>query len=137
MLFRSFRDKLLPALALTNRILGFVNAPAMMQRILPLIQGASVDIEAYKRKRDLLCDILKDAGLTFVIPSGAFYLFPKSPLEDDVKFVSILQDELILAVPGTGFSGPGYFRLAFCVDDQTIELSRDAFKRAMARVKEK
>ncbi|MDY0376091.1 MAG: pyridoxal phosphate-dependent aminotransferase [Desulfobacterium sp.] len=132
-----FRDKLLPALALTNRILGFVNAPAMMQRILPLIQGASVDIEAYKRKRDLLCDILKDAGLTFVIPSGAFYLFPKSPLEDDVKFVSILQDELILAVPGTGFSGPGYFRLAFCVDDQTIELSRDAFKRAMARVKEK
>jgi aspartate aminotransferase len=129
-----FRDKLLPALALTNRILGFVNAPAIMQRILPLIQGVSVDIEVYKKKRDLLCDILRAAGFTFVVPPGAFYLFPKSPMEDDVKFVALLQEELILAVPGTGFGCPGYFRLAFCVDDQTIELSRAAFKRAMARI---
>ena len=122
-----FRDKLLPALALTNRILGFVNAPAMMQRILPLIQGASVDIDAYRKKRDLLCDILNEVGFTFTTPPGAFYLFPKSPIEDDVKFVSLLQDQLILAVPGTGFGGPGYFRLAFCVDDNTIERSRSAF----------
>ncbi|ACN16221.1 putative aspartate/tyrosine/aromatic acid aminotransferase [Desulforapulum autotrophicum HRM2] len=130
----SFRDKLIPALALTNRILGFVNAPALMQRILPLIQGASVDIDAYRKKRDMLCEILKDAGFTFTTPPGAFYIFPKSPIPDDVKFVSILQDELILAVPGTGFGGPGYFRLAFCVDDFTIESSRAAFKRAMARL---
>ncbi len=129
-----FRDQLLPALALTNRILGFVNAPALMQRVLPLIQGASVDIDAYRRKRDLLCDILNDAGYTFTTPPGAFYLFPKSPIKDDVKFVGMLQEELILAVPGTGFGGPGYFRLAFCVDDGTIERSRSAFKRAMDRV---
>jgi aspartate aminotransferase len=129
-----FRDKLLPALALTNRILGFVNAPALMQRVLPLIQGVSVDIDAYRRKRDLLCDILNDAGYSFTIPPGAFYIFPKSPIEDDVKFVAMLQEELILAVPGTGFGGPGYFRLAFCVDDGTIERSRAAFKRAMDRV---
>ncbi|MCP4116435.1 MAG: pyridoxal phosphate-dependent aminotransferase [Desulfobacteraceae bacterium] len=129
-----FRDQLLPALALTNRILGFVNAPALMQRVLPLIQGASVDIDAYRRKRDLLCDVLKDAGYTFTTPPGAFYLFVKSPIQDDVKFVGMLQEELILAVPGTGFGGPGYFRLAFCVDDGTIERSRSAFKRAMDRV---
>ena len=128
----SFRDKLIPALALTNRILGFVNAPALMQRILPLIQGASVDIDAYRKKRDMLCDILKDAGFTFTTPPGAFYIFPKSPIPDDVRFVALLQDELILAVPGTGFGGPGYFRLAFCVDDLTIEGSRAAFKRVMA-----
>ncbi|MBI9088526.1 MAG: pyridoxal phosphate-dependent aminotransferase [Desulfobacterium sp.] len=130
----SFRDQLLPALALTNRILGFVNAPALMQRVLPLIQGASVDIDAYRRKRDLLCDILNDAGYTFTTPPGAFYIFPKSPIQDDVKFVGMLQEELILAVPGTGFGGPGYFRLAFCVDDGTIERSRSAFKRAMDRI---
>jgi len=129
-----FRDRLLPALALTNRILGFVNAPAIMQRVLPLIQGASVDISAYRKKRDLLCRILKDAGYTFTTPSGAFYLFPKSPIEDDVKFVRLLQEELILAVPGTGFGGPGYFRLAFCVDDGTIERSEPAFKRVMDRL---
>ena len=132
----SFRDTLIPALALTNRILGFVNAPALMQRILPLIQGASVDIDAYRKKRDMLCDILKDAGFTFTTPPGAFYIFPKSPIPDDVRFVALLQDELILAVPGTGFGGPGYFRLAFCVDDLTIERSRTAFKRVMARLKE-
>ncbi len=129
-----FRDQLLPALALTNRILGFVNAPALMQRVLPLIQGASVDIDAYRRKRDLLCDVLNDAGYTFTTPPGAFYFFVKSPIEDDVKFVGMLQEELILAVPGTGFGGPGYFRLAFCVDDGTIERSGSAFKRAMDRV---
>jgi aspartate aminotransferase len=129
-----FRDQLLPALALTNRILGFVNAPALMQRVLPLIQGASVDIDAYRRKRDLLCDVLNEAGYTFNTPPGAFYFFVKSPIKDDVKFVGMLQEELILAVPGTGFGGPGYFRLAFCVDDGTIERSRSAFKQAMDRV---
>ncbi len=126
-----YREKLLEAMALTNRILGFVSAPALMQRVLPFIQGASVDIGAYKRKRDLLCDILNSAGINFVTPPGAFYLFPESPLKDDVKFVKELQEELILAVPGTGFGCPGYFRLAFCVEDETIKRSMPAFKRVM------
>ncbi len=127
-----YREKLLQAMALTNRILGFVSAPALMQRVLPFIQGASVDINAYKRKRDLLCDVLSSAGINFITPPGAFYLFPESPLKDDVKFVQALQEELILAVPGTGFGCPGYFRLAFCVEDETIIRSMPAFKRVMS-----
>ncbi len=126
-----YREKLIQAMALTNRILGFVSAPALMQRVLPFIQGASVDINAYKRKRDLLCDVLRGVGINFITPPGAFYLFPESPLKDDVKFVQALQEELILAVPGTGFGCPGYFRLAFCVEDETITRSMPAFKRVM------
>jgi len=128
-----YREKLIEAMALTNRILGFVSAPAVMQRVLPLIQGASVDIDAYKRKRDLLCDVLTEAGINFETPPGAFYLFPESPVRDDVKFVQALQEELILAVPGTGFGCPGYFRLAFCVEDEMIKRSKPAFKRVMEK----
>ncbi|MBF0204005.1 MAG: pyridoxal phosphate-dependent aminotransferase [Desulfamplus sp.] len=128
-----YREKLRQALSLTNRILGFVNAPAMMQRVLPLLDGASVDINAYRRKRDIFCEGLANAGYSFTIPPGAFYLFPQSPIEDDVKFVKALQEELILAVPGSGFGDPGHFRLAFCVEDETIRKSMPAFKRVMER----
>ncbi|MEA1969302.1 MAG: pyridoxal phosphate-dependent aminotransferase [Thermodesulfobacteriota bacterium] len=124
-----YREKLIQAMALTNRILGFVNAPALIQRVLPFIQGAKVDIGAYKRKRDLFCTGLAEAGYSFTRPPGAFYLFPKSPVKDDVKFVKALQEELILAVPGSGFGAPGYFRLAFCVEDETIKNSMPGFKR--------
>ena len=113
-------DALMGGMALANRILGFVNAPALMQRVVSCIQGLSVDIAIYKRKRDLLCDGLADAGYDFTMPPGAFYLFPRSPVPDDVEFVRTLQQELILAVPGSGFMGPGFFRLAYCVDDDTI-----------------
>ena len=129
-----YKAKLRGAMALTNRILGFVNAPGIMQRVLPLIQDASVDIGAYKRKRDLLCEGLGETDLEFIIPPGTFYLFPKSPIEDDVKFVKMLQDELILAVPGSGFGAPGYFRLSFCVADETIKNSIPAFKRVMDKL---
>jgi len=126
-----YKEKLRAAMALTNRILGFVNAPGIMQRVLPYIQDASVDIDAYKRKRDLLCTGLAETDLEFTIPAGTFYLFPKSPIKDDVKFVKMLQEELILAVPGSGFGAPGYFRLSFCVADETIKNSIPAFKRVM------
>ena len=122
-------------MALANRILGFVNAPALMQRVVASIQGASVDISAYARKRDLLCDGLAACGYAFVKPPGAFYLFPKSPVSDDVQFVQTLQEELILTVPGTGFGGPGYFRIAFCVSDDTIINALPGFKRAMEKYK--
>ncbi len=131
----AFRQKLINAMALTNRILGFVNAPAIMQRVLPRIQGASVDIDAYRHNRDLFCKGLKEAGYDFTTPPGAFYLFPKSPLADDVAFVKLLQEELILAVPGSGFGGPGYFRLAFCVADSTIVNAMPGFRRAMEKAR--
>jgi len=127
------KNQLRNALALANRILGFVNAPALMQRVLPFLQDASVDIDAYRRKRDIFCDGLTDAGYTFTVPPGAFYIFPTSPVPDDVAFVKALQDELILAVPGRGFGGPGHFRLAFCVADEVIENSLPAFKRVMEK----
>ena len=120
-------------MTLANRILGFVNAPALMQRIIASIQGASVDIAEYKRKRDILCNNLAECDYEFIRPSGAFYLFPKSPVTDDVKFVRALQDELILAVPGSGFGGPGHFRIAFCVDDDIIINSIPGFKRKIEK----
>jgi aspartate aminotransferase len=129
----SFKDDLKAAMAITNRILGFVNAPALMQRVVARLQGISVDISEYARKRDLICNGLADSGYEFVKPSGAFYLFPRTPISDDVEFVRSLQKELILAVPGSGFGGPGYFRIAFCVDDDTIKNSIPGFKKVMER----
>jgi aspartate aminotransferase len=123
------------ALTLANRILGFVNAPALMQRVVAELQGASVDNSIYTRRREKFCKILGDAGFEFMPPKGAFYIFPKSPLADDAEFVSLLQEQKILAVPGRGFGTPGYFRLAFCVDDAVIERSAAGFQEAMARAK--
>lgn len=126
------RGALLEALTLANRILGFVNAPAMMQRLVAKLQGITVDTSIYASRRAMFCKILSEAGYEFVPPKGAFYLFPKSPMADDVEFVKILQEQKILAVPGRGFGMPGYFRLAFCVDDGVIARSAGAFQRAMA-----
>ncbi|MCP3922586.1 MAG: pyridoxal phosphate-dependent aminotransferase [Desulfobacterales bacterium] len=128
-----YKDQIYGGFALSNRILGYVNAPALMQRVIAKVQGLSVDIDLYKRKRDLFCEGLKDAGYDFTVPPGAFYLFPKSPIADDVKFVQALQEELILTVPGSGFAGPGYFRIAYCVDDKSIENSISGFKKVMAK----
>ena len=131
----SFKKELLGGIALANRILGFVNAPALMQRVIAAIQGECVDVSEYARKRKLLCDGLAEYGYEFVTPPGAFYLFPKTPVEDDVKFVRSLQEELILAVPGSGFGGPGHFRIAFCVEDETIKNAMPGFKRVMEKYK--
>ncbi len=131
----TYKESLLDGVALTNRILGFVNAPALMQRVVACIQGLSVDVSEYKRKRDILCEGLADCGYDFVKPAGTFYLFPKTPIEDDVKFVRDLQEELILVVPGSGFNGPGHFRIAFCVDDETIVNSLPGFRKVMAKYK--
>jgi aspartate aminotransferase len=108
-----------------------VNAPSMMQLAIARLQGVAVDVSIYKRRRDMLCRGLADAGYEFNIPQGAFYLFPKSPIPDDVQFLSILKDELIRAAPGVGFGAPGYFRLSYAVPDATIAGSFEGFKRAM------
>jgi aspartate aminotransferase len=95
----------------------------------------SVDASIYQRRRDLLCRGLSEAGYEFNVPEGAFYLFPKSPIPDDVKFVNLLQEELILAIPGIGFGAPGYFRLSYAVSDSTIERSAAGFRRALEKVR--
>ena len=128
------KNSLVDAMTLANRILGFVNAPALMQRVVEQLQDVTVDTSIYAKRREIFCSILDDAGFDYVTPKGAFYLFPKSPV-DDVEFCAILQEEKILAVPGRGFGTPGYLRLAFCVDDDVIERSADAFKTAISKVR--
>lgn len=122
------------AAAVTNGMM-YVNAPALFQQVVGELQGVTVDIGIYKRRRDMFCEGLRAAGYEFDVPEGAFYLFPKSPIQDDFKFVKILQENKILAVPGTGFGGPGHFRLSYAVPDKTIAGSLDGFKKALAGVK--
>jgi aspartate aminotransferase len=129
------KDMIMEALVLCNRILGFVNAPALMQRLIPFLLEDSVDVMLYQRKRDILCRGLKEGGYTFTMPEGTFYLFPKAPIPDDVEFVSSLREENILTVPGSGFGGPGHFRIAFCTDDKTIESALPGFARVMKKYK--
>ncbi|MCW2277628.1 pyridoxal phosphate-dependent aminotransferase [Heliophilum fasciatum] len=118
---------LVEALVFCNRILGFVNAPALMQRLIAKLQRESVDIAAYQEKRDLLYHHLTSLGFEMVKPQGAFYLFPRSPLEDDIAFVQEAQKHNILLVPGSGFGQKGYFRIAYCVEKAMIERSLPAF----------
>jgi aspartate aminotransferase len=124
-------EDLLNALILCTRILGYVNAPALMQRVVARLQDVKVDIAVYKRKRDLLCDGLAQLGYKFKRPLGAFYLFPESPIPNDVEFVQILLKKNILVVPGSAFGSPGYFRIAYCVDDATIINSLAGFAEAI------
>ncbi len=126
---------LISGMTLANRILGFVNAPALMQLVLPYIQGHTSNISIYAKNRDILCQGLAKIGYEFIKPEGAFYLFVKSPVQDDTKFVNELQKELILTVPGTGFGCSGYFRIAFCVDEKVITGALNGFKRTFDKFK--
>ncbi|MBL4824952.1 MAG: pyridoxal phosphate-dependent aminotransferase [SAR324 cluster bacterium] len=122
-------EELCQALVLCNRILGFVNAPAMMQKILPLLGNARVDISVYEKSRDKIFSMISELGFEAIKPQGAFYIFPKSPDPDDVAFVKRAQEENILLVPGTGFGGPGHFRISMCCTTETIDNSRPGFER--------
>jgi aspartate aminotransferase len=126
--------KLVAGVILTNRILGFVNAPAVGQKLLAKALGHQVDASVYASRRDAMAEVLREAGFTFSIPQGAFYFFPRIPKgSDDAAFVNELMQEQILAVPGSGFGYPGYFRLAFCVDESTIRGAGPGFARAFAK----
>ncbi len=125
------------AMTFTNRILGYVNAPALMQRVVARLQGWRVEPELYRRRRDLLVTGLREAGLDIDPPDGAFYLFPKTPIPDDVAFVNMLKDRGILVVPGSGFGRPGHIRLSYCVDEETISRSVPVFAEAMADLRAK
>jgi len=127
-------ENMAAGMILANRILGFVNAPALMQRVVAELQGVHVDVGLYQKKRDRLCAGLGEIGYELRRPQGTFYLFPKSPTADDMEIVEALREERILTVPGRGFSCPGYFRIAFCVADEVIERSFQGFRRAFEKV---
>ena len=129
----SDKAMVLAGMVLCNRVLGYVNAPAIMQRAVSHLLNDSVDISIYQGKRDRLCEGLASCGYDITRPEGAFYLFPKTPVEDDVAFVAALQEENILTVPGSGFGGPGHFRIAYCVSDQVIEGALPGFEKVMKK----
>ena len=128
-------DTLLSAVTLTNRTLGYVNAPVIGQRLAAALVNASVDLEIYDRRRKLMAKVLTDAGIEFTMPRGAFYFFPAAPGGDDAKFVDALLKEKILGVPGAGFGFPGHIRLSCSVDEAIIARSAEGFKRAAASLR--
>jgi len=124
-------DELFAAMAFTVRTLGYVNAPALMQRVVRHLQNTTIDIKWYRRKRDLLYRELTSMGYEMPYPGGAFYVFPKAPGNDDVAFTRLMQENRVLVVPGTGFGTPGYFRIAYCFDDSVIEGALPIFRKAI------
>jgi len=126
--------ELMAALILCNRILGFVNAPALAQQILMECMDSQGDLDIYRERRDAMASILSDTGIEFTMPRGAFYFFPKSPTADEGAFIQALLEERVLAVPGRGFGCPGYVRFAFCVDTKVIEGARQGVKNAVAKL---
>jgi len=124
------RQELVNGFIHVNRTLGFVNASALMQHIVRHLQGVTVSVAEYQRKRDFMYHNLSEMGYSMVKPQGAFYIFPKSPLDDDVEFVRELQKRKVLTVPGQGFGTPGYFRIAYCVEDEVLESSLDGLRKA-------
>jgi len=131
----SQREELVDGFIFCNRTLGYVNAPALMQHIVRHLQPITVSVAEYQRKRDFLYERLIEMGYSVVKPQGAFYMFPKSPLEDDVAFVRALQQLKVMTVPGRGFGSPGYFRISYCVDDRTLEGSLAGFRKAAQECK--
>lgn len=127
-------EMLVSGLMIAIRALGFVNAPALFQRVVGEFQRNSVSIADYRHKRDVLYETLMEAGFECVKPEGAFYMFPKSPLPDELDFVfKMQQEERILVVPGRGFGKKGYFRIAYCVPLDTIIKARPGFLKAGQR----
>ena len=120
-------SKILAALNIANRVLGFVNAPSLFQKVVGRSLDLEVDVNVYKKNRDLLYNHLVSLGFKCLKPNGAFYLFPKSPIEDDNKFCNELKKFNILAVPGSVFGCNGHFRLSYCIKYEKIENSLKAF----------
>jgi aspartate aminotransferase len=127
-------ELMMAGLIFCNRVLGFVNAPALIQRVVKQVQGVTVDVEQYRRKRDYLYNQLTRIGYDVVKPQGAFYFFPKSPLEDEVEFVKKLAQKKVLVVPGRGFGLPGYFRISYCLPDAVLEGSIAGFEAVFCEI---
>ena len=117
------------AATIANRVLGCVNAPSLLQRVIKRCVDAEVDVAAYDRNRNLLYNSLKDYGFDCIKPEGAFYLFVKSPVENEKEFCETAKQYNVLVVPGSSFACPGYVRIAYCVSYDKIERSLPAFKK--------
>ena len=124
-------EKLLNALIFCQRTLGFVNAPALAQRLVRIAAGESVNVAGYKINRDLLYNALTESGFTCVKPQGAFYLFPRTPGEE-LEFIRAAQEHNLLFVPGRGFGCPGHFRISYCVDEKMIKRAIPVIKKLAA-----
>ena len=122
---------LIGAATIANRILGSVNAPSLIQKAIKycIEHDISVDLEAYEKNRNLLYGALTEYGFTCAKPDGAFYLFMKSPVEDEKEFCETAKKHHVLFVPGSSFACPGYVRIAYCVSYEQIERSLPAFKK--------
>ena len=127
----SEKDAITGALTYATRILGYVNAPALMQRIVAELTFAKVDLNIYASRRAAFMKVMDEAGIEYSKPEGAFYLFCKAPGGDDSAFVDHLKKHLVLGVPGAAFGAPGWMRFAYCVDEKIITASAGAFKKAI------
>jgi len=126
-------DAMMTGLVFCTRVLGFINAPAFMQNVIRNLQQVTINVGEYQRHRDFIYDNLVRMGYQVNKPQGAFYIFPRCPIEDDVAFIHELQQEHhVLAVPGIAFGVHGYFRLVYCTDDLPLERSMPGFE-AMAK----
>lgn len=126
--------ELMDAFIFCNRVLGFVNAPAIMQHLVRNLQDATIDVGQYQEKRDYLYGVLTDAGYSVRKPEGAFYMFPQSPVEDELRLVEALQNHGVLVVPGRGFGMPGHFRISYCVEQWELEGAAAGFAAALREV---
>ena len=117
------------AAIVANRVCGDTNAPSLMQLVVERAIDAQVDVPYYEKNAKDLYKIVTDAGFTAIVPQGAFYLWMKSPVEDEAEFVNAAKEEHILLVPGSAFKCGGYVRMSFCIANETIQRSRDAFMR--------
>ncbi len=128
------KKDILDGMVICNRILGFVNAPSLAQRIVANCAFSKVNVEIYQKRRDIICDILKTAGLSFVKPKGGFFIFPEVPVED-LEFCKILKEELVLAVPGRAFGSSKHVRLSFCISEKVLLNMKPNFLKACEKIK--
>jgi len=127
--------ELFEACTFTNRVLGFVNAPALWQWVVAEVGDLVIDVAPYREKRDLMYDGLVRIGYKCVKPQGAFYVFPRSPIDDDVAFVRLLAEEGVLTVPGSGFGMPGHIRISLTVEKDTVLRALPGFERAFRKAR--
>jgi aspartate aminotransferase len=128
--------ELFEACTFTSRVLGFVNAPALWQWVVGEVGDQVIDVAPYREKRDLMYEGLTRIGYQCVKPQGAFYVFPRTPIDDDVAFVRLLADEGVLTVPGSGFGMSGHIRISLTVERDTVVRALPGFERAFHRARQ-
>lgn len=128
--------QLFEACTFTNRVLGFVNAPALWQWVVAEVGDLVIDVAPYRQKRDLMCEGLTRIGYECPKPQGTFYVFPRTPIDDDVAFVGLLAEEGVLTVPGTGFGMPGHMRISLAVERDIVIGALPSFERAFRKARD-